>query len=285
MSRVLACLDASPYAQSVCQLAAWSARRLSIPVDLLHVVQRKSAVPTRNDLTGAIGLGVKSELLEELTQIEEKQSRVAIEAGRILLQAASDKVREAGIEDVTPVHRHGGIVETILELEADSRLLIMGKRGASAQFARAHLGSKIERVVRATKKPILIAPLAVTDIKRIVIAYDGSTSAQRALELGLISALFEGLERHVVIAGDDTARHRNEVEKVKHTVAESGQQQAIVSLINGQPETVIPDYMTKNPDSMLVMGAYGHSPLRNLIVGSTTTAMIRTVAEPILLIR
>jgi nucleotide-binding universal stress UspA family protein len=36
---------------------------------------------------------------------------------------------------------------------------------------------------------------------------------------------------------------------------------------------------------MLVMGAYGHSPLRTLIVGSTTTAMIRTVHVPVLLVR
>jgi len=33
------------------------------------------------------------------------------------------------------------------------------------------------------------------------------------------------------------------------------------------------------------MGAYGHSPIRNLIVGSTTTAMIRTVRVPVLLVR
>lgn len=284
MSRILACLDASPYAQSVCELAAWAAHRLSASVDLLHVVQRKSAVPTRNDLTGAIGLGVKSELLEELTQMEEMESRVAIQAGRLLLQAVSDKLRQAGIDNVTPVHRHGGIVETILELEKDSRLLIMGKRGASAQFARAHLGSKIERVVRASKKPILIAPLDVQDIKQLVIAYDGSPSAGQALELGLTSPLFQGLDRHVIVAGDDTARHRNEVDKARHRIAESGHT-ATVSLITGAPETVIPEYMARTPDSMLAMGAYGHSPLRNLIVGSTTTAMIRTVNQPILLIR
>lgn len=284
MTRILACLDASPYAQSVCELAAWAARRLSSPVDLLHVVQRKSAVPARNDLTGAIGLGVKSELLEELTQIEEKESRLAIEAGRALLQAAADKIRAAGINDVTSVHRHGGIVETILEQEVDSRLLIMGKRGASAQFARAHLGSKIERVVRASKKPILIAPLDVQEIRQLVIAFDGSTYAGRALDLGLTSPLFDGLERHVIIAGDDTARNRDQVDKVRHAVDASGQA-ATVSLLSGTPDAVIPEYLKSHPGSMLAMGAYGHSPLRNLIVGSTTTAMIRTVAEPILLIR
>jgi nucleotide-binding universal stress UspA family protein len=34
-----------------------------------------------------------------------------------------------------------------------------------------------------------------------------------------------------------------------------------------------------------MMGAYGHSPIRTMIVGSTTTAMIRTVKAPVLLVR
>jgi nucleotide-binding universal stress UspA family protein len=33
------------------------------------------------------------------------------------------------------------------------------------------------------------------------------------------------------------------------------------------------------------MGAYGHSPIRNFIVGSTTTEMIRTIHVPVLLVR
>lgn len=284
MSKILACLDASPYAQSVCDLAAWSAHRLEAQIDLLHVVQRRSAVPGRTDLSGAIGLGVKSDLLEELTHIEETESRLAIQAGRALLNAAVEYIQRSGLSDVTPIHRHGGIIETILEFEEESRLVIMGKRGASAQFARAHLGSKIERVLRASKKPILIAPETVGDIAQIVVAYDGSASAKRALDLAISSPLFQGLEPHIVMAGSDNERNRTELDTV-HSQFKESNRPVTVSLVNGAPETVIPAYMNNNADSILVMGAYGHSPLRNLIVGSTTTAMIRTVDAPVLLIR
>lgn len=284
MSRILACLDASPYAQSVCNLAAWSAQRLALPVDLLHVLQRHSAVTKRSDWTGAIGLGIKSELLEELTQIEEAESRLAIQAGRALLDAANEYVQNAGITDVTSVHRHGGIVETILQFEEDSTLLIMGKRGASAQYARAHMGSKIERVLRSSKKPLLVAPETVENIKTVVVAYDGSEYARRALELAISSPLFAGLERHVVMAGGDNKRNQNELDAVRSQMADVPQPTTI-TLLNGAPETAIPVYMTTRTDGILVMGAYGHSPLRNLIVGSTTTAMIRMVENPILLIR
>ena len=36
---------------------------------------------------------------------------------------------------------------------------------------------------------------------------------------------------------------------------------------------------------LLVMGAYGHSRIRSLIIGSTTTAMVRAVKVPVLLYR
>ena len=55
------------------------------------------------------------------------------------------------------LHRHGGIVETILEREEDARVVVIGKRGASQEFAAGHIGSKIERVVRASNRPVLVA--------------------------------------------------------------------------------------------------------------------------------
>src|SRR5690554_3574685 len=113
MSKILACIDASSYAEAVCDLTAWVATRLGWEVELLHVLQRKSAVNSRHDLSGAIGLGVKSELLEELTRIEEAHGKIAMEGGRALLAAAENRLQAANIAEVTSVHLHGGIVETI----------------------------------------------------------------------------------------------------------------------------------------------------------------------------
>ena len=65
-------------------------------------------------------------------------------------------------------------------------------------------------------------------------------------------------------------------------------------------ETNFLDVMTRSIESMqnsiarevetdhydlLVMGAFGHSRIRNLIIGSTTTEMMRSCKIPILLFR
>src|SRR3546814_9799354 len=89
--------DLSVYATSVCGYAGWAASRLSLPVELLHVVQRQDAVTARKDLSGAIGLGVKSDLMEELVRLSEEGSRTEIEKGRILLKAAEQQIGRAHV--------------------------------------------------------------------------------------------------------------------------------------------------------------------------------------------
>ena len=282
METILAAIDASGYAASVCDLAAWTSARLDLPVELLHVVQRKDAVAERHDLSGAIGLGTKSSLLEELTRLEEADARLQVERGRVLLAASEKRLRDAGVSDVRSLHRHGGIVETILEREADARVVVIGKRGASHEFASDHIGSKIERVVRASARPILIASRTVEAPRVGVLAYDGSPASSRALECCASSPLFRDLPVHIVVAGADDVRHRGLVAAARAVL---DGRETTDTLRAGKPEDVIADVVAATPGAILIMGAYGHSPLRTLIVGSTTTAMIRTVRVPVLLMR
>ena len=53
----------------------------------------------------------------------------------------------------------------------------------------------------------------------------------------------------------------------------------------GNPDAVLPQVIRERGIDLLVMGAYGHSPLRNMLVGSTTTQMIRAGQTSVLLFR
>jgi nucleotide-binding universal stress UspA family protein len=282
MQHVLACIDASAYAASVCDLAGWASKRLKLPVELLHVVQRKDGVAERRDLSGAIGLGVKTDLLEELTRIEGADARLKVERGRALLAAGEERLRAAGATDVRIVHRHGGIVETILEREAEARLIVIGKRGASHEFAAGHIGSKIERVVRASEKPVIVASRDAQIPRAVVFAYDASPAADRALERLANSSIFAGLPVHIVMAEAEDEAHRRALDAAAGQLRD---REVKTTLRRGKAEALIADIVEQTPGAMLVMGAYGHSPFRTLIVGSTTTAMVRTVHVPVLLVR
>lgn len=280
MKQVLACIDASAYAIRVTELAAWAAGRLGASVEVLHVIQRDGAVPERHDLSGAMGLGAKSSLLEELVQIDEAQSRVAREHGKLLLEAARERLVEAGVATVETTHRHGGVVETVIEREADADLVVLGKRGASSEFAVEHLGSRIERVVRESTRPVLVASRAFEEPRRVMIAFDGGPSARKAVEFAKTSPLFEGLAIDLVLAG----RHGNFREQ-QLSWAEEQLPAATPRRLDAAPDEAIPAFVSEHGVGLLVMGAYGHSPLRRFIVGSTTTAMLQRCTIPTLMFR
>ena len=61
--------------------------------------------------------------------------------------------------------------------------------------------------------------------------------------------------------------------------------EAEVSFLPGQPETALAGMVEDAGFDMLVMGAYGHSRIRSLIIGSTTTAMIGACKVPVVLVR
>lgn len=283
MEFILAAIDASGHAPSVCKHAVWAAQRLSMPIELLHVVQRQDAVAARRDLSGAIGLGVKSDLMEELVRLSEESSRAEIEKGRVLLAAGEEIVREAGVDDVNILHRHGGVVETILEREENARIVVLGRRGTDHEFAPDHIGSMIERVVRASIKPVMIVSRAYTAPEHVVFAYDASPAAKRALERLANSPLFDGLPVTIVMAEASGDAKRGALAEAEAMFAPSHPVSTVMD--PGKAEKVIPQIVASVENPLLLMGAYGHSPIRNLIVGSTTTEMIRTVHAPVLLVR
>ena len=280
MKTILAAIDTSIYADSVVDHAAWAAGRLGASVELLHVIQRSDAVTLRGDHSGAIGLAAKSGLMEELVAINEAEARLARQQGKALLAAADARLRAAGIVDVRQTHRHGGVIETIIAREADAELVVIGKRGEHVDFARGHLGSQLERVVRESVRPVLVASRAFHPIETAVIAFDGGASARKAISFLASAPLLAGTALHIVMAGRDDATHRAQLDWAREMLPS-----AAFHSLSGAPEQVIQELVARTSARLLVMGAYGHSPLRNFIVGSTTTALMRACQVPVLLFR
>ena len=54
---------------------------------------------------------------------------------------------------------------------------------------------------------------------------------------------------------------------------------------SGEIERTLHAYQKEHGIDLLVMGAYGHSRIRQFLVGSTTTSMLRTTTSPLLLLR
>lgn len=280
--RILALVDGSIYAKSVCEHAAWAAQRTGYPLELVHVIGRREA-PDRQDLSGAIALGARSALLEKLTALDEERAKLARAQGRAILDDALAVVSQAGVE-ATVSMRRGDLVETVAEREPDAAMILIGKRGEAADFARGHLGSNLERVVRGARKPVLVASRAFRPIQRVLIAYDCGASARRAVAHLASSPLYAGLEIVLLTVGADSDQMRKGIEEAQ-AVLSSGGIAAESRLLPGEPDEVIGKLVESEGFDMVVMGAYGHSRIRTLIIGSTTTEMVRSCRVPVVMVR
>ena len=280
--RVLAAIDASLYTDSICAHAAWAAQRLAAPLEFVHALDRQARTPPV-DLSGSLALGEQEALLAQLATLDEKRSQLAQEHGRLLLAQARERAAAEGVPSESRL-RHGALVDTLVELEPDVRLFVLGKRGAHAHLAKGHLGSELERVVRAVHRPLLVASRSYTDIARVLVAFDGSATTRKGVEMVAASPLFRGLGIRVVTVGADTEANRIGLRWALDTLAAAGLE-AEGSVLPGEPEVAISDYARDEHADLLVMGAYGHSRIRQLIVGSTTTALLRTCRMPVLLLR
>ena len=280
---VLACVDGSKYSPAVCDAAAWAALQLDAPLTFLHM-SSKSQLPPKADLSGSIGLGAQESLLEELASIDEKRGKLAQERGRQMLAAARDRARDAGVPAPERLQRHGGLVETLTELEAGIRLVVMGKRGEAAAVASEHLGSHLERVIRAMHRPILVTTEEFSAPKRVMIAFDGSATTRKGVQMVADSPLFRGLPCHLVMSGAETAEARALLAHARQNLEAAGFEAPAV-ILPGEPEGVLTRYQKEHNIDMLIMGAYGHSRIRQLLIGSTTTEMLRKSTGPLLLLR
>lgn len=283
IEKVVALVDGSVYSASVCEHAAWISQRTGAAVELIHVLGRREATG-KQDLSGAIALGARTALMNELAELDAQRAKLIGHHGRAILDDAKAILDTAGVTGITTRLRQGDLVQTVAESEDEARVIVIGKRGEAADFATGHLGSNLERIVRASRKPVFVASRAFRPIKRILVAYDGGASVMRAVDHIASSRLFKGLEIHVVTVGSATLEARGALDDARAILRQAGLT-VETSILPGQPETALSQLVDEAPFDLLVMGAYGHSRIRNLIIGSTTTAMLRSCKVPVLLMR
>ncbi len=281
-NKLIVLIDASAYARSVCENAAWIAGRTGAPVELLHVLGRRER--GRADLSGSIALGARTKLLNELAALDEEYARLAQQKGWAILEGAEAVIRAAGVENVTARLRHGDLVEVVAEAETDSCGIVIGKRGEGADFARMHLGSNLERIIRSATKPVFVAARAFRPVGKVLIAFDGGPSSTRAVQQIAGSPLFAGLEVRLVTVGDNSPERRHKLEAAQ-AILQSAGREASAEIVPGQPEKILSDIIEHEGFDLLAMGTYGHSRIRSLIIGSTTTGMIRSCKVPVALFR
>lgn len=147
-----------------------------------------------------------------------------------------------------------------------------------------------EEVAMTVGRPVLVIPYAAhfAEIGRnVIVAWDASRSATRAVNdaLPLLAAAAavtvltidakEGPDRHGAVPGADIALHlaRHGVKAIVEATVSDG-----IDVGN-----VLLSWAADAGADLLVMGAYGHSRMRELVLGGVTGTVVESMTLPVLL--
>src|SRR5439155_529479 len=75
----------------------------------------------------------------------------------------------------------GIIANEICDAARTADLVVIGHRGLNEQFSTGMLGGTTESVARKSPKPVFVSPMRFGDIRRPLLAYDGSQRASAAM--------------------------------------------------------------------------------------------------------
>lgn len=276
-NQVIACLDGSDYAKAVADAAAWASKTLSAPLTLLHVVEAADGDEQQ------INASQSDSMRTRLTALDQQRVALNKERGELLLDFAAEEAGKSGVSEVRRKLVRGHLMQALTDLQDSLRVLVVGKRGESAP--EENLGSHLEQMIRANPRPTLIIGRDFVPPTKALLAFDGSDTMVRAVNTIAGSPMFHHLECHVVLVGADTDEHREQLNWAENTLDNANVKVKTHLAVEAFVDATLTAYAEDNAIDLMVMGAYGHSRLRQMLVGSTTSTLLKHTRMTLLILR
>ncbi len=270
--------DGSDYSKTSLEYGIYFTKRLGARLTGLCVLDIKIIQgPMFNDISGFIDLSPYQEFTPLIeTGLDERAESI--------LQDFQSRCEKAGLRP--ELKKVTGLIdETIIEEGKKTDLIILAQRGEHYPLTGVGLlGSTSEAVVRKSGKPVMITPIDYQEINRMGLAYDGSKPSENALQLAVELSSKTHWPLSILLITDDPVRVAGVSEKIDSFLKPYDIESSFI-VREGREEQEILRFIQEGSVELMVMGAYGHGRLRELILGSTTSYVIRKSNIPVLLIR
>lgn len=278
IKNILVALDGSEHARTALRYALWLAEHFHAQLSGLHVIDVVSVEgPFFQDISGALGF-------EPYFDVAGKVREALQERGQHLLEEFAAICQEGGV----PCEAHcitGIIANEICEHARVADLVVIGHRGVNEKFSTGLLGGTAESVTRKSPRPVFVSPMQFNPIQRPLLAYDGSQRASAALQSAAEFCAVTDLPLSILHVkpreGVDEGRILDEA---RHYLGSYGIQPTFLSL-SGYPYEQIVACVKERGHDLLFIGAYGHSRIIEMVLGSTTEYVLRNTPCPVFLSR
>ena len=274
---ILVALDGSQHADGALEFALWFASRLRARVIGAHVVDIVSIEGSfLHDVSGSLGF-------EPYLDFSSKMREALHERGRAILELFTARCKDRGVACDTALPM-GVVANEICDLARTSDLVVLGHRGVNEQFSTGLLGGTTESVARKSPKPVLVSPAAFREVTKPLLAYDGSQRASAAMHTAAEVTSALGLPLTVLHVARNAADGETVLAEARRYL-EAYDIAVTYQVLTGPPHQVIIDALTAGAHDLLFIGAYGHSRIIEMVLGSTTEYVLRNSSAPVFLTR
>jgi nucleotide-binding universal stress UspA family protein len=276
---ILVALDGSEHSATASQYALWLAERLQATLTGLHVIDVVSIEGSGSflhDISGSMGF-------EPYLDFSSKMRDALHERGRTLLDGFLKDCQERGVRSESQLVT-GIVANEICEQARMADIVIVGHRGLNERFSTGLLGGTTESVARKCPKPVLVCPMQFRPITRALLAYDGSQRAAAAMREAAELAVALKLPLGVVHVGKDEGSAQKVLEEARRYLTAYALDCEFLVRPGYANETIL-DVMGEQAYDLLFIGAYGHSRIIEMVLGSTTEFVLRNSPAPLFLCR
>ena len=203
--------------------------------------------------------------LEEMEHVEKERGKV-----KELFETAC---READIRG--EFRSESGLTALdILQAARKADLVIMGNSGAHTSMKYLESGETTKAVAKSCSVPVLVVPEGAIGEPRIVVGFDDSPPAQRAIRFAAELASIIAMDVHVVTVDTDTARAEERLALVK-AYFECYGRDVTVTLRRGNVVEALRSYADEVDASIVALGSYGSHKMKEAFFGSTVDAFLK----------
>ncbi len=273
---ILVGVDGSEHSRAAIRYALWLGERFGATVIGLHVVDIVAIEGSFfHDISGSLGF-------EPYLDFSSKMREVLHERGKALLQEFSDQAAKTNVRS-DAVLGMGVVANEIAEQARTADLVVIGHRGVNEKFSTGLLGSTAESVTRKCPRPVLISAAAFHPVARPVLAYDGSQRAAAAMHAAAEFCTSLSLPLTVLTVAKDADGGNRTISDARKYLASYNLESTYVVQTGNAPEQIVA-YLKQGFD-LLFIGAYGHSRIIEMVLGSTTEYVLRNASCPVFLNR
>jgi len=176
----------------------------------------------------------------------------------------------------------------LLRAGATHDLIVIGRDSTLGQDDTDDgLAPAIEALLREGARPLLVVPPGAGPLGQdggagpVLVAYDGSLPAVRAVQSFALLHLIDRGAATVVSVGEDEAEAKRLVVEAATYLARHGLTIEERAIRARRPADRLLAEAASLPARLLVMGAFGASGLRNLLLGSVTRRLLREAPCPV----